>query len=186
MKLLLKTINKLFSITDDIKHQVYLKTCVQSGLKLGKGVVIRNGVSFGSEPFLVEVKEGTRIASGTCFVTHSGATNNIRKIEGYEHVRNFGRIKVGRNCAIGLNSVILQNVEIGDNCFLGANSVLSESMPDNTVYVGNPAKYVCEIEDYADLLKKSTIDYPIELEQNRNELMNWLRNNLPENYKPSH
>lgn len=180
-----KIINKIVTVLQNMQDKAYLETCIQSGLKLGKGVVVRHNVSFGSEPFLIEIGDDTRIASGTTFVTHSGATSNVRKLEGYEEVRNFGRIKVGKNCAIGSGCVILQNVEIGDNCVLGANSVLSESMPEHTVYAGNPAKYVCEIEDYADVLKKTTINYPIELEKDRKELVKWLKNNLPAHYKPA-
>lgn len=180
-----KIINKIFSIITDIQHNSYIKTCLQSGLTLGERSIARNNVSFGSEPFLVEIGNDTRIASGVTFVTHSGATINVRKIDGYEEVRNFGHIKVGNNCAIGSNSVILQNVEIGDNCVLGANSVLSDSMPSNTVYMGNPAKYICEIEDYADVLKKTTINYPIELENNKKNLNDWLKKNLQKKLKPA-
>ncbi|SDQ35882.1 Acetyltransferase (isoleucine patch superfamily) [Chryseobacterium soldanellicola] len=178
-----KILNKISTTIQDLQHSVYLKVCIGNGLKLGKNAVVRNNVSFGSEPFLVEIGDETRIASGVTFVTHSGATINIRKLEGYEQVRNFGRIKVGKNCAIGSNSVILQDVEIGDNCVLGANSVLSESMPEHTVYAGNPAKYVCEIEDYADVLKKTTVNYPMELEKDRKSLNQWLKLNLPEKFK---
>lgn len=179
-----RIIDKIFTLCQDIKQRSYNKLCVHNGLKLGKNVVIRNNVSFGSEPFLVEIGENSGIAAGTTFVTHSGTTKVIRNLPGYEEVRNFGRIKVGKNCVIGANCVILQDVEIGDNCILGANSVLSESMPEHTVYAGNPAKYVCEIEDYADVLMKTTVNYPIELESNRKELNNWLRKNLPEKFKP--
>lgn len=178
-----RIINKIFTLLQDFQSRAYLNTSIKNGLKLGKEVIIRPGVAFGSEPFLVEIGNGTRVASGTTFVTHSGATANIRKIDGYGEVRNFGRIKVGQNCAIGSGCVILQNVEMGDNCVLGANSVLSDSMPSNTVFAGNPAKYVCEIEDYADVLKKTTVNYPIEIEQNRAELNEWLKKNLPHNYK---
>lgn len=181
---LARIINKIFSIIDDIKHNAYIKSCMENGLQIGENTIIRNNVSFGSEPFLVQVGNNTRIASGTTFVTHSGATMNIREIEGYETVRNFGRIKIGNNCAIGSNCVILQNVEIGDNCIIGANSVISESVPDNTVFAGNPAKYICEIEDYADILKKTSLGYPIELEQDRKQLLDFLKQNLPHTYKP--
>lgn len=180
-----KIINKIYSLSQDLQHKAYLKACLQNGLQLGKNVVVRNNVSFGSEPFLVDIGDETRIASSVTFVTHSGATINLRKIEGYEDVRNFGAIKIGSNCAIGNGAVILQNVQIGDNCVLGANSVLSESMPSNTVYAGNPAKYVCEIEDYGDVLKKTSINYPIELEKDKKQLNNWLKTNLPKKFKAS-
>lgn len=183
MNIFYRIINKSFTLIEDFKHKVYIQTCINNGLILGKNVSIRNGVSIGSEPFLVEIGEGSRIASGTTFVTHSGATVNLRKIEGFEEVRNFGRIKIGENCAVGSNCVILQDVELGDNCILGANSVLSESMPSNTVFAGNPAKYVCEIEDYGDFLVKTTVDYPIELEKDKKKLNDWLKKNLGEKFK---
>ncbi|WP_231433797.1 acyltransferase [Chryseobacterium sp. Leaf313] len=178
-----KILNKLFTAFKDYQQRIYTKICLSKGLKLGKNVVIRNNVSFGSEPFLIEIDEDTRIGEGTTFVTHSGFTVNLRKITGYETVRNFGHIKVGKNCAIGNGSVILQNVEIGDNCVLGANSVLSDSMPSNSVYGGNPAKYICEIEDYGDVLLKTTTQYPIDLEKDKKQLNHWLRKNLPKKYK---
>ena len=183
MMMIYKILNKLHTSSQDFHQKIYTKICVSNGLKLGKNVVIRNSVSFGSEPFLVEIGDETRIGEGATFVTHSGFTVNLRKLERYETVRNFGHIKIGKNCAIGNGSVILQNVEIGDNCVLGANSVLSDSMPNNTVYGGNPAKYICEIEDYGDILKKNSIDYPIELEKDKKQLNNWLKNNLPKKFK---
>lgn len=183
---LYKVLHKIFEYIEDFRHSIYIKICKSYGLKTGNRTVIRKGVNFGSEPFLIEVGDDTRIASGTSFVTHSGGTVNLRKIsDEYTDVRNFGRIKIGKNCAIGLNCVILQDVKMGDNCILGANSVLSESMPDNTVYAGNPAKYVCEIEDYGDFLLKTSLDYPLELEKDKKELNNWLKTNLHENFKAS-
>ena len=185
MILFYKIFHKITELYADFKHETYVKLCVAKGLKLGKNSVIRRNVNFGSEPFLIEIDDDSRIASGTTFVNHSGATVNLRKMEGYEDVRNFGRIKIGKNCTVGVNCVILQDVEIGDNCILGANSVLSDSMPDNTVYGGNPAKYICDTEDYGDFLKKSTVSYPIGLENNRENLNQWLIKNLPEKYKPA-
>ena len=185
MLILFKVLHKILDLLENFKHTIYVKICQANGLKLGKGVIIRPGVNLGSEPFLIEIDDDSRIAKGTAFINHSGGTANLRKIEGYEEVRNFGLIKIGKNCAIGLNCIILQDVKMGDNCILGANSVLSESMPDNTVYGGNPAKYICEIEDYGDVLKKTTIDYPLELEKDKKKLNQWLKENLPEKFKPS-
>lgn len=180
-----KILNKIITILQNFQQKIYLKMCIYNGLKLGENVISRNNVSFGSEPFLIEIGDDSRIGEGVTFVTHAGTTVNIRRLPGYENVRNFGRIKIGKNCAIGSGSVILQNVEIGDNCVLGANSVLSESMPSHTVYAGNPAKYICEIEDYADVLKKTTINYPLQLEKNKKLLNHWLKENLETKFKPA-
>lgn len=183
MVILYKLVYKVFDLFAELQHNLYVKLCVHQGLKLGRNAIIRRGVNLGSEPFLIEIGDDSRVASGTTFVNHSGATYHLRKFPEFSSVRNFGRIKIGRNTAISTNCVILQNVEIGDNCILGANSVLSESMPSNTVYGGNPAKYICEIEDYGDYIKKTSLDYPIELEADRKKLNEWLKNHLSHTYK---
>lgn len=48
--------------------------------------------------------------------------------------------KVGENCFIGGQSMILPGVEIGDNCVVGAGSVVTKSVPPRSVVAGNPAK----------------------------------------------
>ena len=77
----------------------------------------------------------------------------------------------------------MQDVQIGNNCILGANSVLSQSMPDNTVFIGNPAQFLCTIEDYGDIVLKNSPKYPRELEKDRKKLDAWIKENLPHKYK---
>ena len=52
--------------------------------------------------------------------------------------------RIGRNCFIGGNSLILPGVEIGDNCVVGAGSVVTKSVPPRCVVSGNPAKILRE------------------------------------------
>ena len=51
-------------------------------------------------------------------------------------------IKIGKDCLIGMNSVILPGAELGNHCVVGANSVVSGYFPDYSVIVGAPAKIV--------------------------------------------
>ena len=44
-------------------------------------------------------------------------------------------IKIGKNCWIGANTVILRGTEIGDNCVVGAGCVISGSYNANTVII---------------------------------------------------
>ena len=53
-----------------------------------------------------------------------------------------GNVSVGELSFIGANSTIIQGVNIGRNVIIGAGSVLLEDVPDNSVYVGNPAKFL--------------------------------------------
>lgn len=51
-----------------------------------------------------------------------------------------GNIRVGESSFIGANSTILPNLTIGKNVTIGAGSVVTKNIPDNSIYLGNPAK----------------------------------------------
>ena len=70
------------------------------------------------------------------------------------------------------------------NCILGAGSVLNSSMPANTVFAGVPAKYICTIEEYGDKALQNNIMYPRNLEKERPKLDAYIREHLPDVYKP--
>ena len=51
-------------------------------------------------------------------------------------------IKIGKNCFIGCNALILKGTQLGDGCVVGAGAVVSGKYEDNCVIAGNPAKIV--------------------------------------------
>lgn len=56
-------------------------------------------------------------------------------------------IRIGRNCWLGANVVVVPGVTIGDNVVVGAGSVVTRDLPDNVVAVGNPCKILREVND---------------------------------------
>lgn len=55
-------------------------------------------------------------------------------------------IKIGDNCFIGMNSIILKGTTLGDNVVVGAGSVVHGQFPDNCIIAGNPAKIIRRID----------------------------------------
>jgi sugar O-acyltransferase (sialic acid O-acetyltransferase NeuD family) len=51
-----------------------------------------------------------------------------------------GNVSVGEMSFIGANSVVKQGISIGKNVTIGAGSVIINDIPDNTTWIGNPAK----------------------------------------------
>jgi len=53
----------------------------------------------------------------------------------------LGRVKIGSYTQIGANSTILPDISIGKNVIVGAGSVVTKNIPDNEIWIGNPAKF---------------------------------------------
>ena len=117
------------------------------GVRIGTNCEIYN-VYFGSEPYLITIGNHVRITNGVRFVTHDGGVWVIRNYKHKEDIDLFGKIQVGNNVHIGLNSIIMPNVTIGDNCIIGCGSIVTKSIPSNSVAVGVPAKVIKSIDDY--------------------------------------
>ncbi len=184
MIFLYRIILKIHTLYQSLIQKAYLKICISKGLKVGKEVIFVEVPDFGSEPFLIEIGDKTKITAGCRFINHDGAMYTIRSMEKYQDARNFGRIKIGKNCFIGNNCTFLPGAKMGDNCILGAGSVLNSSIPDNSVYAGVPAKFICTIEEYGDKALHNNIIYPRELEEDRQALEKHIQENLPHTYKP--
>ena len=184
MILLYRIILKIHTLWRSLYDLAYIEICKARGLKVGKDVIFIEAPKFGSEPYLIEIGDRTKITANCTFINHDGAMYVIRSMEKYADARNFERIKIGRNCFIGNNCTILPGIEMGDNCILGAGSVLNSSMPDNTVFAGVPARFICTVEEYGDKALKNNTMYPRELEPNRAQLENHIRQHLPHVYKP--
>jgi maltose O-acetyltransferase len=55
-------------------------------------------------------------------------------------------VTIGTNVWLGSRAMILKGVTIGDNSVVAAMSVVNQSIPDNCVVAGNPARIVRRIE----------------------------------------
>lgn len=118
------------------------------GVNVGNGCEIYSDVSFGSEPYLVTIGDNVRIANGCKLITHDGGIWVLRNLKLLENGDFFGKIVIGNNVHIGMNSIIMPNIKIGDNCIIGCGAIVTKDIPDNSVAVGIPAKVIETIDEY--------------------------------------
>jgi len=101
--------------------------------RLGPGIVIVHGfgVVIGSD---VEIE-------GDCCIFH-GVTLGDRGSEWVNSDRTDGNPRVGRDVMFGAGAKVLGPIRIGNNCVIGANAVVLTDVPDDSVFAGIPAKLV--------------------------------------------
>lgn len=51
-------------------------------------------------------------------------------------------IKIGKNCFVGCNTIILKGTVLGDGCVVGAGAVVCGEFNNNSVIAGNPARVI--------------------------------------------
>lgn len=90
----------------------------------------------------IEIGKNLRLGPGVKIIS----TNH--NIYNYDIHDTAKPIKIGNNCWIGANAVILPAVELGDHVIVAAGAVVSRSFPSNCVIGGVPARILKEIGEY--------------------------------------
>lgn len=111
-------------------------------IKIGDNVHLSRNCHIGSINEIV-IENNVLIGSNVLISDHShGEILDISKPRWELPLYSKGKIKIGENCWLGDNTVILPGVILGRNCIVGANSVVTKSFPDNSVIAGVPAKII--------------------------------------------
>lgn len=131
--------------------------CYAHGFTSGKNFQYNSGYPIDSNwPWLISVGDDVTLASNVRILAHDAST---AKIDGV-HTK-VGIVKIGNNVFIGADSIVLCNTRIGDNVVIGAGSVVTHDVPSNSVYAGNPAKYICSFEEYSQKHRANRETHPI-------------------------
>lgn len=119
------------------------------GAKIGERCDIYASVSFGSEPYLVEVGNHVRMTADVKLITHDGGVWVLRDTDvSLQDIDLFGKITIGNNVHIGIGAVIMPGVSIGSNVIIGCGAIVTKNIPDNSIAVGIPARVIETIDDY--------------------------------------
>ena len=103
---------------------------------------------------LVFLHNNVKIASNVGFVTHDIIHTMLNeKIPGVRFTERVGCIEVMDNVFIGSGTRILYNTRIGTNVIIGSDSLVNKDIPDNSVYAGVPARFICTFDEYVEKAK---------------------------------
>jgi len=116
---------------------------------IGKKVYIGPGAALRGDWGGIEIKDGCNVQENCTIHMFPGVTVVLEESAHIGHGAIIHGAYIGRNVLIGMNSVIMDEVEIGDECIIGALSFIKakEKIPARSLVAGNPAKIIKEVSD---------------------------------------
>lgn len=114
------------------------------GVTVGKNCLIATR-NWSSEPYLITIGNNVAITKGVMLHTHGGATVVRSRIPDFDM---FGKIVIEDWAYIGANSQIMPGVTIGEGALVAAGSIVTKSVPPRTVVGGNPARFLCTVDEF--------------------------------------
>lgn len=103
---------------------------------------------------LVHLGNNVVVASNVGFVTHDAIHLMLNRMYGENaFVERIGCILVKDNVFIGSGTRILYGTMIGSNVIIGSDSLVNKDIPDNSVYAGVPARFICTFDEYVQKAK---------------------------------
>ena len=100
---------------------------------------------------LLFLHDNVWIASNIGFVTHDVINSMLnRKFHTKDFIERVGCIEIMDNVFVGSGTRILYNTRIGSNVIIGSDSFVNKDIPDNSVYAGVPARYICSSDEYVE------------------------------------
>ena len=108
---------------------------IENEVEIGNNVTIKSGV---------QVWDGIIIEDDVFIGPNATFTNDL-----FPRSKNpdwkIAKTVIKKGASIGANATILAGVTIGENAMIGAGSVVTKDVPANTVWYGNPARFVREV-----------------------------------------
>lgn len=154
---------------------VHPQACITGNVVIGKDVYIGPGAALRGDWGGIVIEDGCNVQENCTIHMFPGVTVRLKESAHIGHGAIIHGAMIGRNCLVGMNTVIMDNVELGDECIIGALSFIrsEEKIPARSLVAGNPARIIKEVSDEMIAWKtagtKLYQQLPAEMKQHWNE-----------------
>src|SRR5438045_262344 len=128
---------------------IHPNATVTGNVIIGRDVYVGPGAALRGDWGGIVIEDGCNVQENCVVHMFPGVTVLLKESTHVGHGAIIHGATIGRNCLIGMNSVVMDNVELGDACIVGALTFIreGEKVPVRSLVVGNPAKVVKEVSD---------------------------------------
>lgn len=123
---------------------VHPQATVTGNVTIGKDVYIGPGAALRGDWGAIIIEDGCNVQENCTIHMFPGKQAYLKKDAHIGHGAIIHGAHIGQNVMIGMNAVIMDDVQIGENSIIGALSFVKAGMDiaPNQLVVGNPAKVI--------------------------------------------
>ena len=116
---------------------------------IGKNVYVGPGAAIRGDWGGIIIKDGCNVQENCTIHMFPGITVTLHEGAHIGHGAVVHGAIIGRNSLVGMNAVIMDEVEIGEECIIGALTFIKagEKIPRRSLVAGNPGKIIKEVSD---------------------------------------
>lgn len=128
---------------------VHPLAAVTGNVIIGKNCYVGPGAALRGDWGMIVIEDGCNVQENCVIHMFPGVTVLLKSSAHIGHGAIIHGATIGKNCLVGMNSVVMDNVELGDESIVGALSFIKEGekIPRRSLVIGNPGKIIKEVSD---------------------------------------
>ena len=128
---------------------VHPLAAVTGNVIIGKNCYIGPGAAIRGDWGQIILEDGVNVQENCTIHMFPGKSITLKESAHVGHGAVIHGANLGKNCLIGMNTVIMDDAEIGDESIVSAMAFVKAEtkIPKRSLVVGNPAKIVKQVSD---------------------------------------
>ncbi|HEY4208165.1 MAG TPA: transferase hexapeptide repeat family protein [Puia sp.] len=128
---------------------VHPQAAVTGNVIIGKKVYVGPGAAIRGDWGKIIIGDGCNIQENCTVHMFPGVTVVLHEGAHIGHGAVIHGAVIGRNCLVGMNAVVMDNVRLGEECIVGALTFIKAGadIPRRSMVVGNPGVIIKEVSD---------------------------------------
>ena len=128
---------------------IHPQAAVTGNVIIGRDVYVGPGAAIRGDWGAIVIEDGCNVQENCTIHMFPGITVYLREGAHIGHGAIVHGAHIGRNCLVGMNAVLMDEVDLGDECIVGALTFLKagEKIPSRSLVVGNPGKIIKQVSD---------------------------------------
>lgn len=128
---------------------VHPQAVVTGNVIIGRDCYIGPGAALRGDWGQIIIEDGCNVQENCTIHMFPGVTVLLKEGAHIGHGAIIHGATIGKNCLVGMNAVVMDNVELGDDCIIGALSLVKEGekIPYRSLVAGNPGRIIKKVSD---------------------------------------